>query len=407
MTKVKASEKLIMRGFEYSFDNPDSDESYDEEDILYQLKIDPTLTAKPLSELTKIPVHRVISAIIGLKLSGKLPKIPPPVVVKFPGQEVCSKGNIEPPKRSDSDEPKTNVLFTEPLRLVEPDGQLSIFFDDSEEPPDPDDFKTLEEYHQQHELWSKNHSELAQAMAERTKDIESYKLVLGETALDTSTTKEQFQKGDRIQKLDNPKWIGEIKSITKKGAKIRTPLAYEYMADLAEYRLFSKADSEEILGESFFNIGDRVRTIDSNFIGKVFTVKTIYSTGMIGVVLDNLSCSYPSMCLFHHLEKIESKAKSIPLEQPKVKGKTRPAKGCGSGYLMVRAANVKRNAAKGKDPDVYYCFCYSYTNQYHKEIKSSISVPRAKIAQVKRMVEDKEHYVKIAKFLGKSVPMSY
>jgi hypothetical protein len=74
---------------------------------------------------------------------------------------------------------------------------------------------------------------------------------------------------------------------------------------------------------------------------------------------------------------------------------------------MVRAANVKRNAAKGKDPDVYYVYYYSYSNQYGKEIKSSISVPRAKIAQVKSMVEGKEHYVKIAKFLGKSLPLSY
>jgi ASCH domain len=233
--------------------------------------------------------------------------------------------------------------------------------------------------------------EIAEAIA-KSKDV-----VLGEKPY-------QFQKGDRIQKLDNPKWIGEIKSITNKGAKIRTPLAYEYMADLAEYRLFSKADSEEILGESFFNIGDKVKTIDSNFSGKVFTVKTIHSTGMIGVVLDNISCSYPSMCLFHHVEKIESKPKSIPLEQPKRK---RPQKGCGSGYIKVREANKKRNAAKGKDPDVYFVYYYSYSNQYGKEIKSSISVPRSKIAQVKKMVEDKEHYVKIAKFLGKSLPLSY
>lgn len=42
--------------------------------------------------------------------------------------------------------------FGEVPRQMEPTGQLTIFWEDSLEPPDPDDCKTLEEYYR---LWSK------------------------------------------------------------------------------------------------------------------------------------------------------------------------------------------------------------------------------------------------------------
>jgi hypothetical protein len=181
----------------------------------------------------------------------------------------------------------------------------------------------------------------------------------------------------------------------------------ELKSEQFEDRPFSKENSGIVLGESFFKVGEQVKTSSPGFEGKIFTVSGIHPTGMIGVIHNGNNLSFPANWLNHHIEKIESKAKSIPLEQTEQTTRKRPAKGCGSGYLMVRSANVKRNEAKGKAPDVYYVYYYSYSNQYGKEIKSSISVPRAKIAQVKSMVENKEHYVKIAKFLGKNLPLSY
>jgi len=38
--------------------------------------------------------------------------------------------------------------FGEVKRKLDNDGQLTIFYDDSHEPPDPDDFKNLDDYHQ-------------------------------------------------------------------------------------------------------------------------------------------------------------------------------------------------------------------------------------------------------------------
>lgn len=375
-----------------------------------------------------------------------------------------------------SDEPlnceqsQTNILLEEPPRLIEPDGQLSLFFDDSEEPPDPDDYG--DKYEEVYQQWAVKFPELAQAIAKG-------KAVLGETmtaiahweigqrfkpsyahdAVSFEVVKKkgdniwlkfdpptanthkftiseilkyfpdahkeavkksnavlgesyQFQKGDRVQKISNPKWIGEIKSFEKTGAKIKTPLNYEYIADLAEYRLFSKANSDDVLGESFFNVGDKVITMSPGFDNRVFTVKRIASTGMVivtfpdrapGQINNDLSYSFPSMHLSHYAEVIKPTVKN----EPEITTRKRPAKGCGSGYLMTRAANIRRNEAKGKSPDIYYVYCFSYTNQYGKEIKSSLSVPRAKIAQVKSMIEKREHYVKICRFLGRSVPMSY
>lgn len=379
-----AEDKLLRRGFDYATDLNVFDPYYDDTDVLRQLEINPNLKATELSKLTKLPSHRVIAAMMRLKAEGKLPVNPPAgIVVNFPGQD-CSKG-IEPPKLSD--EPKIDLLSTDPPRLIEPDGQLSLFFDNSEEPPDPDDFKSLDEYHQQHEIWAKSHPELTQAMAERIALIEKSKVVLGET----------FNKGDRIQKTSNPKWVGEIQSISKKGLTVHYCCGFESVHTADELTLFS-------VDNSVFKVGDHVVSPTTVYGGEVYTVKAIYPTGMVGLIgKSSQVISLPSHWLNHHVEVIKPTVKN----EPEITTRKRPSKGCGSGYLMVRSANVKRNEAKGKSPDIYYVYCYSYTNQYGKEIKSSLSVPRAKIAQVKSMVENKEHYVKIAKFLGKNLPLSY
>ena len=465
-----AEDKLLQRGFDYATDLNVFDPYYDDTDVLRQLEIDPNLKATELSKLTKLPSHRVIAAMMRLKTAGKFPVKPPAgIVVNFPGQD-CSK-EIEPPKLKDfacltkfvvayrewenenpdqvdpdqlvpgtkiklSDgriaevseplnppgcfinavlngeklqvadgdyivlgetvktvEPVTNILLEEPPRQVEANGQLSLFFDDSEEPPDPDDYPN--NYEEVYEQWAIKFPELNAAInRKKSQEIKN----------------SHCEIGDYIQLKLDPRRIGQVTGLKSGGLyKIRFAdgFATDLKADQFEDRPFSKENSEIVLGESFFKIGEYVTASSPGFEGKVFTVSTIYPTGMIGVIHNGNNLSFPANWLNHHIEKIESKAKSIPLEQTEVTTRKRPAKGCGSGYLMVRSANVKRNEAKGKSPDIYYCFCYSYTNQYGKEIKSSISVPRAKIAQVKSMVENKEHYVKIAKFLGKNLPLSY
>ena len=286
-----------------------------------------------------------------------------------------------------------DLLTTDPPRQVEANGQLSLFFDDSDEPPDPDDYPN--NYEEVYEQWALKFPELNAAInRKKSQGIKN----------------SHCEIGDYIQLKSDPRRIGQITGLKSGGLyKIRFADGFttDLKADQFEDRPFSKENSGIVLGESFFKVGEYVTASSPGFEGKIFTVSAIHPTGMIGVISDGNNLSFPANWLNHHLEKIESKAKSIPLEQTEVTTRKRPAKGCGSGYLMVRSANVKRNEAKGKSPDCYYCYCYSYTNQYGKEIKSSLSVPRAKIAQVKKMVENKEHYVKIAKFLGKNLPLSY
>ncbi|MEH2137148.1 hypothetical protein [Nostoc sp.] len=43
--------------------------------------------------------------------------------------------------------------FGEVPHKLDSDGQLTIFYDDSDEPPDPDDFKNLDDYHQAWAEW--------------------------------------------------------------------------------------------------------------------------------------------------------------------------------------------------------------------------------------------------------------
>ena len=66
---------------------------------------------------------------------------------------------------------KSSILFTDPPRQIEPDGQLLIFWVD-EEPPDPDDFKSLREYENQYKIWAETYPELNQALIHRNKRIE-------------------------------------------------------------------------------------------------------------------------------------------------------------------------------------------------------------------------------------------
>lgn len=456
-----AENKLLMKGFDYATDVNGYDPSWDDADVGKYLAQFPTATALMISSALNIPTHRVVAAQKRLEAARKvelekfeklsktkqlegnyLKLVSPPdprpdrkdfnSLVEFiviygewenrnpdepkhiePGTkiELVNGGGtgeiiepINPPgcfinaivdgeklQIADGDYVvlgETNILLTEPPRQVEANGQLSIFFDDSDEPPDPDDFKSLGDYQEAYGKWAKQFPELATAI--------SKKAVLGDALSEAEGSLpkgETFKKGDYVQKSSNPKWIGEIKSVSKTGLKVRYCCGFEASHTASELTLFSTFNS-------VFKLGDRVTTQEPNFKGIVFTVTGINQSGMVTVIGDSITYSFPSNWLDHHVEQIK-KSESIPLEQETRK---RPSKGCGSGSLRVREANKKRNAAKGRDPDVYYVYYYSYTDLWGKEIKSSISVPREKIAQTKLLIEKKEHYVKIAKFLGKSVP---
>ncbi|MDZ8134381.1 MAG: hypothetical protein RM049_03655 [Nostoc sp. DedQUE04] len=47
--------------------------------------------------------------------------------------------------------------FGEAPRQVDDDGQVSVFYDRSDEPPDPDDFLNLTEFEQAWEQWESSH----------------------------------------------------------------------------------------------------------------------------------------------------------------------------------------------------------------------------------------------------------
>jgi len=292
-----------------------------------------------------------------------------------------------------------NILLTDPPRQVEVNGQLSIFFDDCSEPPDPDDFETGDEYEEAYDQWAVKFPELNAAInRKKSQEIKN----------------RACEVRDYIQLKTDPRRIGQIIAL-KSGGIYKVKFADGFECDLKpdqynkipfskDISNLEKGYSPTILGESFFKVGEFVTTNAPSFENKIFKVEKIHCTGMVSVIdKANQSFSFPANWLNHYVEKIE-KAKGKILENSERK---RPAKGCGSGSLVTRQANKKRNAAKGRDPDIYYVYCYSYTDNYGKEIKSSISVPREKIVQVKSMIERKEHYVKIAKFLGKSLPVYY
>lgn len=48
--------------------------------------------------------------------------------------------------------------FGEVPRKQEPTGQMTIFWEDSQEPPEPDDYRSLAEYEQAWQRWLKENS---------------------------------------------------------------------------------------------------------------------------------------------------------------------------------------------------------------------------------------------------------
>lgn len=64
-----------------------------------------------------------------------------------------------------------NPLEQQPPNQQELNGQLTIFPDTSDEPPDPDDFETTEQYENAHQEWAEKYPELAKAIDKRNSAV--------------------------------------------------------------------------------------------------------------------------------------------------------------------------------------------------------------------------------------------
>ncbi len=101
-----------------------------------------------------------------------------------------------------------------------------------------------------------------------------------------------------------------------------------------------------------------------------------------------------------------STSQSIPLEQQQKLSHKRAAKNSGSGYLRMRECNKKRNAAKGKAPDVYWAYYYSFTDDVGVEQKRSVSVKKSKVNFVQELIDKSTPYHQILKCLNKEKNMT-
>jgi len=413
MSKLTTAEnKLLKRGFDWATDSNGYDPSWDEMDVLEFLKLKPGTEAKDIN--INIPRHRIVAAFKRLETAGKLPTVDN--VIDFRPEQSLGETveTVEPPKRNDYD---SLVNFVIDYREWENNNPDQV---------DPDQLMPGTKI----KLTDDSIAEIVEPInppgcfinavrsGETLQVADGDYVVLGESVqsdepeIKPEAKVREFQNthwsnGDYVQLISDPRRIGQLIGIKNGGLykiKFADGFATELKADAFLDQPFCKENSEVVLGESFFKVGEFVVTSAPGFEDKIFKVEKIYHTGMIGVIdKSNQSFSFPANWLNHYVEKV-GKSKGKILENSERK---RPAKGCGSGSLVVRQANKKRNAAKGRDPDIYYVYCYSYTDNYGKEIKSSISIPREQIVQVKSMIERKEHYVKIAKFLGKSLPCYY
>ncbi len=94
-----------------------------------------------------------------------------------PGDNGCSTRISPKPydtKVSVTDYRPLRLLLTEPDYLSEKDGQLTIFSND--EPPEPDDFKSLEDFKQAWAKWELQYPELAEAVRLSNKGIQTIRV---------------------------------------------------------------------------------------------------------------------------------------------------------------------------------------------------------------------------------------
>ena len=99
----------------------------------------------------------------------------------------------------------------------------------------------------------------------------------------------------------------------------------------------------------------------------------------------------------------KSQSEGTPLEQNEdklpVSCRENKTRNKGSGYVRMRECNKKRNQKRGKPPDYYYVWYYSYTDNNGIEQKRSRSLKQAQVSMVKAMIEKKIPYYEILKWL--------
>ncbi|MEB3884082.1 hypothetical protein [Lyngbya sp. CCY1209] len=89
---------------------------------------------------------------------------------------------------------------------------------------------------------------------------------------------------------------------------------------------------------------------------------------------------------------------STPPEQPKKK--RRSPKGRGTGRIQWCEANKKRNAAKGKPPNRYAIYQYSYTDDGGLQVKRSVTLKKSQVARVAEAIESGTPHTDILAMLG-------
>ncbi|MCG5062190.1 MAG: hypothetical protein KA714_30550 [Limnoraphis sp. WC205] len=113
--------------------------------------------------------------------------------------------------------PHQNPLTSDPDYLSEESGQLTIFTDD--EPPDPDDFKSLDEFQQAWAEWEQAYPELAEAIATREAQT-----ILAEQKPQTETVTSAKTRNTKPGRGSRPKQVNC--NVKRNGSKGKSPNSY-------------------------------------------------------------------------------------------------------------------------------------------------------------------------------------
>lgn len=117
------------------------------------------------------------------------------------------------------------LLITEPDYLLEKDGQLTIFAED--EPPDPDDFETKEDYLAAWVEWEYQYPEIAEAFARREAQtiLAEHKIhIPAEQKPQTETVKQPKTRNTKPGRGSRPKQVNC--NVKRNGSKGKSPNSY-------------------------------------------------------------------------------------------------------------------------------------------------------------------------------------
>lgn len=95
----------------------------------------------------------------------------------------------------------------------------------------------------------------------------------------------QFKKGDIVQHDEDARYIGRITLPGEKRVKIKWASGPEEYVSPTIISLFARMvkGDQQILREYAFKVGDKVKTSDVNHQGTIFTVRSCYPSGMVGL----------------------------------------------------------------------------------------------------------------------------